>query len=334
MQPFAVTGWAADAASFVGTGIDAVHIYAYPGSMSATPVFLGAASYGAARSDVASALGGSRFTNSGYSLPVTRLKAGTYVFVVYGHSTVTGTWAAATRTIRVAAGPLITIESPTSGNLVGQPFYVTGWAMDSRAAKGTGVNAVQIFSQRVGGGPVTLLGNATLIYRPDVAASFGSKYGGAGFVLAVTGIPAGQYVLTAKARSTVTNTWIISTTAVITAGPLTSIDTPDGFTPVSAGFSISGWSIDLRSTSGPGISAVHVYAYPTAGGAPIFLGAASVSQSRPDVEAIYGTRFQNCGYQLPVMTPLSPGKYLFVAFPYSSVSNSFATPYQWTVTVH
>ena len=333
MQPFSIRGWAADSSSFAGTGVDAVHVYAYPGSMSSTAIFLGPASYGAARTDVASALGGSRFTNTGYALPVTKLKAGTYVFVVYAHSTVTGTWAAATRTIRVGAGPLLNIESPTSGSLVGQPFYVTGWAMDTRAAKGTGVNAVQLFSQPVGGGPVSLLGNATLIYRPDLAATFGSKYGGAGFVIAVTGIPAGQYVLTAKARSTVTNTWIISATTVITSGPLTSIDTPRGPTPVSAGFSISGWSIDLRSTSGPGISAVHVYAYPVTGGSAIFLGAADVNQSRPDVEAIYGAEFENCGYQLPVTQPLSPGKYLFVAFPYSSVSNGFATPYQWTVTV-
>jgi hypothetical protein len=294
---------------------------------------VGRAAYGGARTDVAAALSASRYTNTGFGLTVTSLKAGTYVFVVYAHSTVTGAWGAVARTIRISAGPLLTIESPTQGSLVGQPFYVTGWAMDTRATTGTGVNAVQIFSQPVGGGAVTLLGNATFTQRPDVAAAFGAKYARAGYTFSVWGMPAGKYVLIVKARSTVTNTWVISATVTVTTGPLNFIDTPDDVTPVTTGFSISGWSADLRSTTDAGVSVVHIYAYPVAGGSPIFLGAATVNQSRPDVEAVFGANFRNCGYQLSVTTTLSPGKYVLAAFPLSSVSQSFATPFQRTVTV-
>ena len=140
---------------FVGPGVDAVHIYAYP-----------ALDVGHARVPGACELW---CRPRGCSVGPGRLTIHQHRLCAAGHELegrhvcvrrvcpqqVTGTWAAATRTIRVAAGPLLTIESPTSGSLVGQPFYVTGWAMDTRAAKGTGVNAVQIFSQPVGGGTVS-----------------------------------------------------------------------------------------------------------------------------------------------------------------------------------
>ncbi|MEE8346218.1 MAG: N-acetylmuramoyl-L-alanine amidase, partial [Dehalococcoidia bacterium] len=57
-QPFRVAGWAIDRGAPSGTGVDAVHVYAYPADGSgaptgASPVFLGAALYGASRPDVA-----------------------------------------------------------------------------------------------------------------------------------------------------------------------------------------------------------------------------------------------------------------------------------------
>jgi hypothetical protein len=92
-RPFTISGWAADTGASTGTGMDAVHIWAYP-STGAPAVFVGAATYGLARSDVAAVLGDSRFRDSGYSLTATSgtLGAGTYDFYVFGHSTVTGTF--------------------------------------------------------------------------------------------------------------------------------------------------------------------------------------------------------------------------------------------------
>ncbi len=84
---FVVSGWAVDLAAANGSGIDTVHIWAYPVS-GAQPIFLGVARYGDARYDIG-ALFGDQFTRASYSLPVT-LRPGAYDVVVYPHSTVMG----------------------------------------------------------------------------------------------------------------------------------------------------------------------------------------------------------------------------------------------------
>jgi hypothetical protein len=105
-RPFPVTGWAIHQAAAGGTGVDAVHVYAYPSNSSgvptgAKPVFLGAASYGAPRPDVA-AVYGKQFTSSGYAVNITDLGGGFYHLVVYARSTVTGMWKNAQRVIQVS----------------------------------------------------------------------------------------------------------------------------------------------------------------------------------------------------------------------------------------
>ena len=60
-QPFTIAGWAVDLASLVGTGVDVVHVWAQPGAAGSAPIFLGSATYGAARPDIAT-LFGARFT--------------------------------------------------------------------------------------------------------------------------------------------------------------------------------------------------------------------------------------------------------------------------------
>ena len=85
--PFVVSGWALDRQG-EGTGVDAIHIWAYP-SAGGAPVFLGSPA-GASRPDVATAFGDARFAPSGYSLTVNTLPPGTYTVVVYARSTATG----------------------------------------------------------------------------------------------------------------------------------------------------------------------------------------------------------------------------------------------------
>ncbi len=79
-----ISGWAVDPAG-PATGIDAVHVYmdGEPGQPRAR--FLGAASYGQPRPDVARALGDPRFTNSGFALLVD-LPPGSHSLYVYAHS--------------------------------------------------------------------------------------------------------------------------------------------------------------------------------------------------------------------------------------------------------
>jgi hypothetical protein len=93
-QPFVLAGWAADLAATDGTGIDTLHVWAYPLTGGA-PRFLGVASDGGARSDVAAAYG-DQFRDTGYGLMVQGLDPGTYDLAVFGWSGVRGGFAPAT----------------------------------------------------------------------------------------------------------------------------------------------------------------------------------------------------------------------------------------------
>jgi hypothetical protein len=59
-QNLTVAGWAIDRGSPTSTGVDTIHVWAYPAS-GASPLFVGAAAYGGVRPDVATFAGASRF---------------------------------------------------------------------------------------------------------------------------------------------------------------------------------------------------------------------------------------------------------------------------------
>jgi hypothetical protein len=85
-RSFLVGGWALDLDAAVGTGVDTLHVWAYPVS-GEDPVFVGATMYGGARPDVA-AIFGDRYKNSGYGIIVDALPPGTYDLAVFAWSTV------------------------------------------------------------------------------------------------------------------------------------------------------------------------------------------------------------------------------------------------------
>jgi hypothetical protein len=87
-QPFMLGGWAADLDAQESTGVGGLHAWAYP-LTGGPPVFLGAATYGAARSDVA-ALHGERFRDAGFGLIVQGLTHGNYDLAVFAWSTEKG----------------------------------------------------------------------------------------------------------------------------------------------------------------------------------------------------------------------------------------------------
>jgi hypothetical protein len=98
---FFIRGWAVDLASFEGSGVDAVHAWAYPivGAGYGTPVWLGPATVGTYRGDVAAYFGSALFANSGFEL-VASLPPGVYDLVVYARSWIAGSfnnW----RTVRI-----------------------------------------------------------------------------------------------------------------------------------------------------------------------------------------------------------------------------------------
>jgi hypothetical protein len=90
-QSFSIAGWAVDLGSSTTSGVDAIHVYAYPAG-SSSAIWLGAAAYGYGRPDVGGAFGASRFSGSGFRLDTTALTPGNYTLVVFAHSSVTGTF--------------------------------------------------------------------------------------------------------------------------------------------------------------------------------------------------------------------------------------------------
>ena len=78
--PFSVSGWTLDQAAASGSGVDAVHAWALvPGG---SPIFVGAATLGVARPDVAAAFG-AQFARSGFTIATSAvLKPGTYTLAV------------------------------------------------------------------------------------------------------------------------------------------------------------------------------------------------------------------------------------------------------------
>jgi len=91
-QPVTVSGWAIDAGTTSGTGVNAVEVYhCLYSNCSPTWTDAGAATYGGSRSDVAATYG-PPFLNSSYSKSLSGLTPGPYAVFSYAHSTVSDTW--------------------------------------------------------------------------------------------------------------------------------------------------------------------------------------------------------------------------------------------------
>jgi len=111
--------------------------------------------------------------------------------------------------------------------------------------------------------------------------------------------------------------------SVVVGPPMrTVIDTPQAGATVRGSFLVAGWTLDLAAAAGSGVDTVHVWAYPAAGGDPIFLGVADIGGERPDVATTYGATFARSGYNL-LVNGLPPGWYYFVVYPHRAATSSF-----------
>jgi hypothetical protein len=115
-------------------------------------------------------------------------------------------------------------------------------------------------------------------------------------------------------------------------GPQVVIDVPRSQQDVAQPFVLGGWAADLHATTGTGIAAVHAWAYPLAGGPPVFLGAAAYGGARPDVAAVHGEGFRDSGYGL-VVQGLAPGHYDVAVFAWSTEAAGFVPAKVVRVTV-
>ena len=104
-----------------------------------------------------------------------------------------------------------------------------------------------------------------------------------------------------------------------------SLDVPSHGQPVSGNFAVSGWAIDLGvrgAVPGTGVDTVHVWAQSVSTGAWIWLGAANMGVSRPDVAAVFqSAQFATAGFGMSATLP--PGTYDVNVFAHSLISNTF-----------
>ena len=330
-----ISGWAVDTASTAGTGIDAIHIYAYPNPGSGRGV-LGVGSYGGSRPDVGAFLGNSRYSSSGYTLPVVGLAPGAWQLTVYARSTVANAFtivrSTAITVLSPTAAPAPTgetaaIDIPVLNSTARSWLSVGGWGVDLRSQSGPGVDVVQVWAYpNPGSGSTPLfLGNAPYgRARADVAAVFGSRFVNSGYHLDVLGIAAGVYDIVVLPRSTVTGAFEVAHVTRVTVDPwvLMTVDSPAANSTVSSSFTLSGWALDRRATANSGVDILHAWAYPNpgSGAAPIWVGVAITGVSRPDVAAAFGQQYSHAGFNMPAN--LAPGVYDVVLFAHSLVSDS------------
>jgi glucose/arabinose dehydrogenase len=223
-QPFAFAGWAVDPGSLSGAGIDTVHVWAVPitslaGTPFGTPVFVAATSLTVDRPDVAAFFGSSQLTHCGFQFVVTGLAPGTYRLYAFGLVSRTGSFDVV-RTVDVAVVSRVTIavDVPARGASVGSPFAVAGWAIDTVAPSGTGIDAVHVWAAPISTpGPPVFLGSTTTFFdRADVGAIFGAQFTHSGYGIVVNLPSPGVWDLYVFARSPGTNSFQLATPVRVT----------------------------------------------------------------------------------------------------------------------
>lgn len=224
------------------------------------------------------------------------------------------------------SNPAMSVDTPQAGNVVNwQSVFVAGWALDRGAPQGSGVDTVHVWAQPVSGGPASFLGVATYgLPRSDVAAAFGeARFTDSGYALLGSLNAPGAYDVLVFARSTVTQSFsLIRTVRVVVSMPLLYIDTPVQNATVSgAAIAVGGWAVDLASQGSAGVDAVHVWAYPTTGGAPQFFAVAWTGGVRLDIGSIFGAPFALSGFN--AVGTLPPGDWDLVVYAHSSFANAF-----------
>ncbi len=198
----------------------------------------------------------------------------------------------------------VVIDAPVRGARVQQPFIVAGRAVDIfGSAAGPGIDAVHVWAfPTTGASPIFLGAAAYGRPRSDLAALFGAPYLNSGYQLTVRGLTPGAYTLTAFGHNTRTGAFSVTrqVSITVTSSLRMAVDTPVPGASVPSSFVVAGWALDGAATTGSGIDAVHVWAYPSSGAAPIFVGAATLGHARPDVAAALGPQFGTTGYALDV----------------------------------
>ncbi len=103
--------------------------------------------------------------------------------------------------------------------------------------------------------------------------------------------------------------------------PRIKIDSPASNSEVVGNVTIRGWAADLKASSGPGVTQVHIYLDGTVGGGGTIIAGAEYGIERSDVADAYGEQFRNSGYTYTWDTSeVSPGKHTLYIYAKSTIS--------------
>lgn len=196
------------------------------------------------------------------------------------------------------------IESPAEGDTVFGVMNVTGWVADFQSAYGTGISNVEVWMDGL------RLGRATYgLWRQDIADQWGARFGPSGFTfawdtrlaadgahtLAIRALTScGQYV-SAQRNVHIRNTCQIAL----------HLDGPQPDAILTGIVELRGWTVDQLSTTGTGIDQVSLWLDgPRNQG--IRLGDVTAFLPRPDIGALLGANFRDCGFAYRWYSPLVP----------------------------
>jgi hypothetical protein len=289
----AITGWAIDNTTSVGTTIANVQV-------TVDGTVLGNATYGINRPDVCAAYPGRPgCPNVGFSylLDPGVYAPGTHTITVSATdsdaSPDTGTASITFTRSSAASPPVVSIDSPLTGSAVSGVINVAGWAIDNTTAIGSAISSVQVLVDGA------VVGTATYgTSRPDVCAAYPGRPGcpnvGYTYSLNTSALTVGTHTLTVSATDsdTTADTGAKAITITVTASngpvPVVFIDNPGSGAVVSGTIAASGWAIDNAiSAGGTPIGSVQVKVD------QIAVGNATYGTPRPDVCAAFPGR-PNC----------------------------------------
>jgi glucose/arabinose dehydrogenase len=330
-QPFAVGGWALDLASTTGTGVGSVQITVFP--TSGAPTSLGPAAP-ETRDDVGAAFG-PQFTQSGFGLVITGLTPGHYRIEAAANSTVvSGTVLTQSVDVDVLSGADLAVDEPQPNQTLRGPFAISGWGLDHSASGSTGVDAVHVWAFPAGAGDPRFIAAASYgRERADVAAVFGSQFLDSGWRVDGALLDPGDWTIVVFLHSGLTGEFVLSKSVPVHVadGLLLQVDAPSPGADIGQSSYVAGWALDLGS-DGVGVDAVHVWAFPTDGSSPVFLGHSELGWQRADVAAAFGPQFLGSGFFVPFVLP--PGAFDLYVFGRRTSTGSFDVVRGVHVTVH
>jgi hypothetical protein len=211
LLPTVVSGWAVDALAEGTPAIEAVQAWAVPAG-GGSAIFVGAATYGIDRPDVAAAFSKPEFARSGFTLSVAGLEPGQYKLVISAKRT-------GASTFDCAGSVEVEVQSPLAHDIaliprigvVKQASRAAGGPADSQSVAADAIDLVHVWAYPVSGRPVFL--------GAVPARSGNGPAHGADADLDLSRLPAGTYRLVEYAHSLVSGVFVETSSRTVVVAP-------------------------------------------------------------------------------------------------------------------